>query len=119
MRLDLWPSIRSRQMIERIIGGGPGQTVATALRSGRQAHGSLAQVRDWWALLICAHQGISSASARVHVVWRIMRVLASGLILNATFPFDVLAQKPAATSAQPAAGQPFSPEQLDALLASI
>src|SRR5277367_1128602 len=50
---------------------------------------------------------------------RFMRVLASGLMLNATFPLDVLAQTPPATVAQPAAGQSFNTEQLDALVASI
>jgi len=50
-----------------------------------------------------------------------MRVLASCLMLNATFPLDVLAQTaPAAAAvAQPATGQPFNAEQLDALVASI
>jgi hypothetical protein len=47
-----------------------------------------------------------------------MRVLASGLILNATFPIDVFAQIPSA-AAQSAAAQPFSSEQLDSLVASI
>src|SRR5215471_9612134 len=49
----------------------------------------------------------------------LMRVLASGLILNAAFPFDALAQTAPGAVAQPAANQPFSAEQLDALLASI
>jgi len=57
----------------------------------------------------------------------LVRLLASGLILNATFPIDALAQAKPATSAQPATSQPdqassnqtFSAEQLDALLASI
>jgi len=42
-------------------------------------------------------------------------------MLNATFPLDVLAQTaPAAAAvAQPATGQPFNAEQLDALVASI
>src|SRR6201996_3504695 len=48
-----------------------------------------------------------------------MRVLASGLMLNATFPLDLVAQKSPAAVAQPAAGQPFNTEQLDALVASI
>src|ERR1700753_2443852 len=48
-----------------------------------------------------------------------MRVLASGLALNATFPLDMLAQKGPAAVAQPAAGQPFNTEQLDALVSSI
>ena len=53
---------------------------------------------------------------------RFMRVLASGLILNATFPLDVLAQndtRRAGRRSQPATGQPFNTEQLDALVASI
>jgi hypothetical protein len=50
---------------------------------------------------------------------RFMRVVASCLMLNATFPFDVLAQTPPAIPAQPAAAQPFNTEQLDALVASI
>ncbi len=50
---------------------------------------------------------------------RFMRVLASSLMLNATFPFDVLAQTSPAAAAQPATGQPFNAEQLDALVASI
>ena len=51
---------------------------------------------------------------------RFMRVLASSLMLNATFPLDVLAQTtPAAIAAAPATAQPFSTEQLDALVASI
>jgi len=49
----------------------------------------------------------------------LMRVLASGLILNAAFPFDALTQTAPGAVAQPAANQPFSAEQLDALLASI
>src|SRR5262245_135277 len=49
-----------------------------------------------------------------------MRLMASSLALIATCPIDeVLAQPAPATTAQPAAAQPFSPEQLDALLASI
>ncbi|MGA8195079.1 MAG: DUF3300 domain-containing protein, partial [Acetobacteraceae bacterium] len=50
---------------------------------------------------------------------RFMRVMASCLMLNATFPLDVLAQTPPAIPALPAAAQPFSTEQLDALVASI
>ena len=48
-----------------------------------------------------------------------LRVLASGLMLNATFPLDILAQTTPAAVAQPATGQPFNTEQLDALVASI
>jgi hypothetical protein len=48
-----------------------------------------------------------------------MRVLASSLMLNATFPLDVFAQKAPVAVGQPATGQPFSTEQLDALVASI
>ena len=49
-----------------------------------------------------------------------MRIVASSLTLIGTFPIDeVLAQTAPAPAAQPAAAQPFSAEQLDALLASI
>src|SRR6201996_2545041 len=48
-----------------------------------------------------------------------MRVLASGLMLNATFPLDLLAQTAPAAVAQTATSQPFNTEQLDALVASI
>jgi hypothetical protein len=50
---------------------------------------------------------------------RLIRVLASGLILNVTFPLDVPAQAAPAAVAQPATPQPFNAEQLDALMASI
>ncbi len=50
---------------------------------------------------------------------RFLRVVASSLMLNATFPLDVLAQTTPAAVAQPATGQPFNAEQLDALVASI
>ena len=64
---------------------------------------------------------------------RFIRVLASSLILNGTFPLDVFAQTAPAATAQPATAQPataqpatpsrpaqpFNTEQLDALLASI
>ena len=53
---------------------------------------------------------------------RFMRAVASSLMLNATFPLDVLAQRPPAIAAGPAGqppGQPFNTEQLDALVASI
>ena len=50
---------------------------------------------------------------------RFMRVLASILMLNATFPLDVLAQTTPAAASTPATGQPFNTEQLDALVASI
>src|SRR5690348_10956911 len=60
-------------------------------------------------------------NSRENIVVRLARVLASGLILNATFPFDVLAQAtpPPTAAAQPATGQSFNAEQLDALLAPI
>jgi len=48
-----------------------------------------------------------------------MRVLASGLMLYATAPIDVSAQTAPAAASRPAAAQPFSAEQLDALVASI
>ena len=50
---------------------------------------------------------------------RLIRLLASGLILNATVPLDALAAPSLASVAQPAPAQPFNAEQLDALLASI
>ncbi len=50
---------------------------------------------------------------------RFMRVVASGLMLYAYFPLDALAQTTPAAVAQPATGQPFNSEQLDALVASI
>jgi hypothetical protein len=51
---------------------------------------------------------------------RFIRLLASSLVLNATFPFDVLSQTNRAAIAQPSAtAQPFNAEQLDALVASI
>jgi Protein of unknown function (DUF3300) len=60
-------------------------------------------------------------NSRENVVLGLARVLASGLILNATFPFDALAQAtpPPTAVAQPANSQSFNAEQLDALLASI
>jgi Protein of unknown function (DUF3300) len=58
---------------------------------------------------------------RGNIVVSLARVLASGLILNAAFPSDVLAQATALPTAvaQPAAGQSFTAEQLEALLAPI
>jgi hypothetical protein len=50
---------------------------------------------------------------------RFIRVLASSLILNGTFPLDLLAQPSPVAVAQPATAQPFNTEQLDALVASI
>src|SRR5215469_5428995 len=50
---------------------------------------------------------------------RLMCLLASGLIVNATFPLDALAATTSVSVAQPASAQPFKAEQLDALLASI
>jgi Protein of unknown function (DUF3300) len=50
---------------------------------------------------------------------RLVRLLASGLIFNATFPLDALAVTTPVGVAQPAPAQPFNEEQLDALLASI
>jgi Protein of unknown function (DUF3300) len=60
-------------------------------------------------------------NSRENIVVRLARVLASGLILNATFPFDALAQAtpPPTAVAQPANSQSFNAEQLDALLAPI
>src|SRR4051794_14395824 len=60
-------------------------------------------------------------NSRESIVVRLARVLASGLILNATFPLDVLAQATPspAVVAQPTAGQSFNAEQLDALLAPV
>jgi hypothetical protein len=54
------------------------------------------------------------------LIGRLMRIIASGLMLVGTFPVDkVLAQTPPAPAAQPASTQPFNAEQLDSLLASI
>jgi len=50
---------------------------------------------------------------------RLMRLLASGLIFNATFPLDAVAAPSPVSVAQPVPAQPFNEEQLDALLASI
>src|SRR5215471_4207014 len=50
---------------------------------------------------------------------RLMCLLASGLIVNATFPLDALAATTPVSVAQTASAQPFNAEQLDALLASI
>ena len=50
---------------------------------------------------------------------RFIRVLASSLILNGTFPLDLLAQPTPVAVAQPTAAQQFITEQLDALVASI
>jgi len=53
------------------------------------------------------------------VASRLVRLLASGLIFNATFPLDALAATNPVSVVQPAPAQPFNAEQLDALLASI
>jgi hypothetical protein len=60
-------------------------------------------------------------NSRDNIVVRLARFLASALILNATFPLDVLAQAtpPPAAAPQPTSGQSFNAEQLDALLAPI
>ena len=60
-------------------------------------------------------------NGRKNIAVRLARILASGLILNATFPLDVLAQAtpPPTAVAQPANSQSFNAEQLDALLAPI
>lgn len=50
---------------------------------------------------------------------RLVRLLASGLIFNATFPLGALAATNSVSVVQPAPAQPFNAEQLDALLASI
>src|SRR5215831_2719378 len=50
---------------------------------------------------------------------RLMCLLASGLIVNATFPLDALAATTSVSVAQLESAQPFNAEQLDALLASI
>src|SRR6516162_6667595 len=49
----------------------------------------------------------------------LIRLLASGLIFNATFPLDAVAAPSPVSVAQPVPAQPFNEEQLDALLASI
>jgi hypothetical protein len=56
---------------------------------------------------------------RENRIGRLARVLASSLILNATFPLDALAQATPTAVAQSATTQPFNAEQLDALLAPI
>jgi len=53
------------------------------------------------------------------VASRLVRLLASGLVFNATFPLDALAATNPVSVVQPAPAQPFNAEQLDALLASI
>ncbi len=60
-------------------------------------------------------------NGRKNIAVRLARILASGLILNATFPLDALAQAtpPPTAVAQPANSQSFNAEQLDALLAPI
>jgi Protein of unknown function (DUF3300) len=50
---------------------------------------------------------------------RLVRLLASGLIFNATFPLEALAAPSPVSVAQPVPAQPFNAEQLDALLAPI
>ena len=50
---------------------------------------------------------------------RLVRLLASGLILNATASLDVPAATTPVSVAQAAPTQPFNAEQLDALLASV
>ena len=87
--------------------------------------------RAWWALQLIqwSRHGAAEAGTRGQLnrtvtprgrkSGRFMRVLASSLMLHATFPFDVWAQTAPAAVAQPAAGQPFNAEQLDALVASI
>jgi hypothetical protein len=50
---------------------------------------------------------------------RLVRLLAGGLIFNATFPLDALAAPSSVSVAAPVPAQPFDTEQLDALLASI
>ena len=50
---------------------------------------------------------------------RFVRILASSLILHAALPLDAMAATSPASVAQPAPGQVFNAEQLDALLASI
>jgi hypothetical protein len=50
---------------------------------------------------------------------RLIRLLASGLIFNATFPLDAVAAPSPVSVAQPVPAQPFNEEQLAALLASI
>jgi len=45
---------------------------------------------------------------------RLIRLLASGLILNATFPLDAWVATTPVGVAQPAPAQPFNEEQLDA-----
>ena len=55
--------------------------------------------RAWWVSRVVRRRRRGAAPA-----W-FMRVLASGLMLNTTFPLDVLAQATPAAVAQPATGQ--------------
>ena len=77
------------------------------------------------AMLQCRHTSVRGARGQNRPVTLgaviggpLIRVLASGLILIATFPLDALSQAPPA-AAQSATAQPFNAEQLDALVASI
>jgi hypothetical protein len=58
---------------------------------------------------------LQAAIAEEAMANRLVRLLASGLILNATFPLDVPAATPPVSVVQPAPAQPFNAEQLDAL----
>src|SRR4051812_9508401 len=63
--------------------------------------------------LFC-HSGVlgvmGKSNTRENLVLRLARVLASGLILNATFPVDILAQatRPLTAVTQSATAQPFN-----------
>ena len=105
----------------RIASGADAQVIAGQLEEHRYHEGTcLIRVR------VNAQRGSVRHVQRNHKMvlvgrmsGRLTRAFASCLILYATFPLDALAQTTPAAVAQPAAAQPFSAEQLDALLASI
>jgi hypothetical protein len=99
--------------------------------AGRHLMINVCRLRRAWRVLLprrCRHEAPDAKSRgrrnrtvtpRERKVGRFLRVLASSLMLHATFPLDVLAQAAPGAVAQPATGQPFNTEQLDALVASI
>ena len=56
---------------------------------------------------------------RPYIPGRFMRLLASSLMLNASFPLEVFAQASPTAVSQSTTDQPFNAEQLDSLVASI
>src|SRR5499427_3752785 len=85
--------------------------------------------KAWWILCATGSRGRGSVAAgrqrpqnrtpTLSAPGLLMRVVASGLMLIATFPLDALAQSAPTAAAPQAPDQKFSTEQLDALLASI